>query len=178
MQEFNTLTIFRSSAGSGKTYTLVKEYLKLTLSHPQSFRQVLAITFTNKASDEMKSRIVKTLVDFTEGKSPELKEELKKILNKSEENFNSDVKKLLGLILHYYSDFAVCTIDSFFNKVIRSLSKEMGLPLKFDTELNQDVVIREITGRLLLDAGKDNRLTSWLEDFIFSKMGEDKGWNI
>ncbi|HKR04193.1 MAG TPA: UvrD-helicase domain-containing protein [Bacteroidia bacterium] len=178
MQSFNTLTIFRSSAGSGKTYTLVKEYLKLTLSNPPSFKQVLAITFTNKATDEMKSRIVKTLVDFTEGKSTELKEELKNILNKSEENFNLDVQKLLGLILHDYSGFAVCTIDSFFNKVIRSLSKEMGLPLKFDTELNQDVVIREITGQLLLDAGKDTRLTSWLEDFIFSKMSEDKGWKI
>src|SRR4051812_1677047 len=110
MQQFNALTIFRSSAGSGKTYTLVKEYLKLTLSHPQSFRQVLAITFTNKASDEMKSRIVKTLVDFTEGKSTELKEELKKTLNQGEEIFNSNVEKLLGLILHDYSDFAVCTI--------------------------------------------------------------------
>jgi ATP-dependent exoDNAse (exonuclease V) beta subunit len=178
MQEFNTLTIFRSSAGSGKTYTLVKEYLKLTLSSPQSFRQVLAITFTNKASDEMKSRIVKTLVDFTEGKSTELKEELKKTLKQDEESFNNNAGKLLGFILHDYSDFAVCTIDSFFNKVIRSLSKEMGLPLKFDTELNQDAVVKEITGRLLLDAGKDNRLTSWLEDFIFSKMDDDKGWKI
>ncbi|MEO5572344.1 MAG: UvrD-helicase domain-containing protein [Bacteroidia bacterium] len=178
MESFNTLTIFRSSAGSGKTYTLVKEYLKLTLSNPPSFKQVLAITFTNKASDEMKSRIVKTLVDFTEGKSIELKEELKKVLNKSEETFNLNVKKLLGLILHDYSDFAVCTIDSFFNRVIRSLAKEMGLPLKFDTELDQDVVINEITGRLLLEAGKDNRLTSWLEEFILSKMDDDKGWKI
>ncbi len=84
MNSFNTLTIFRSSAGSGKTYTLVKEYLKHSLSRPESFRHVLAITFTNKATDEMKSRIVKTLVDFTEGKSTELKEELKKTLGKNE----------------------------------------------------------------------------------------------
>jgi ATP-dependent exoDNAse (exonuclease V) beta subunit len=178
MQSFNTLTIFRSSAGSGKTYTLVKEYLKLALTRPQSFKHILAITFTNKATDEMKNRIVKSLVDFTEGKSGELKEELKKILNQDEEIFNLNVQKLLGFILHDYTDFGVCTIDSFFIRVIRSLAKEMGLPLRFDTELNQDIVISEITGRLLLDAGKDSRLTSWLEDFIFSKMSVDKGWSI
>ncbi len=178
MQLFNSLTIFRSSAGSGKTYTLVKEYLKITLAHPPSFKHVLAITFTNKATDEMKSRIVKTLVDFTEGKSSVLQEDLKKTLNQDEEIFNQNVQKLLGLILHDYTDFAVCTIDSFFIRVIRSLAKEMGLPLKFDTELNQDTVIREITGRLILETGKDSRLTSWLEDFIFSKMSGDKGWSI
>ncbi len=178
MNAFNTLTIYRSSAGSGKTYTLVKEYLKLTLGYPPVFKQILAITFTNKATDEMKSRIVNTLVDFTQGRNSELKEELKTILNLAEENFNSNAQQLLRLILHHYSDFGVCTIDSFFNKVLRALSKEIGLPLKFDTELNQGTVIREITGRLLLEAGKDSRLTSWLEDFIFSKMTADKGWNI
>src|SRR5205823_974317 len=125
------------------------------LAFPQSFHQILAVTFTNKATEEMKNRIVNTLIGFTDGKNEKLKEELKSDLKFSNEKFNQNVNGLLGLILHRYSDFAVCTIDSFFNRIIRSLAKEMGLPLRFDTELNQDVVISEITGRLLLDAGKD-----------------------
>lgn len=178
MNTFNTLTIYRSSAGSGKTYTLVKEYLKLALSYPAGFSQILAITFTNKATDEMKSRIIETLVEFTEDKSEVLKNELKELLNVTEEQFTQNSRKLLALILHNYSDFAVCTIDSFFSRVMRSLAKEMQLPLRFDTELNLDAVITEITTRLLLEAGKDTRITAWLEEFIISKMNDDKGWNI
>lgn len=178
MKEFNQLTIYRSSAGSGKTYTLVKEYLKLALISPNSFNQILAITFTNKATDEMKSRIVKTLVEFTIGKSELLKKELLTITSLDEAVFTANAQNLLTKILHNYSDFAVCTIDSFFSRVIRSLSKEMGLPLKFDTEINTDSVISEISNRLLLDAGKNMQLTQWLEDFMISRMNEGHGWNI
>ncbi|MFI5219435.1 MAG: UvrD-helicase domain-containing protein [Bacteroidia bacterium] len=178
MKPFNQLTIYRSSAGSGKTYTLVKEYLKIALAQPAFFHQVLAITFTNKAADEMKTRIIKTLVEFTEGKNEELKSELKKILNVSEEVFIENSKRLLNLILHRYSEFAVCTIDSFFHRIIRSLSKEMGIPLTFETELNEPAVISEIISRLFNSLNNDRALSKWLQDFMLSKMNEDKGWNI
>lgn len=178
MEEFNRLTIYRSSAGSGKTYTLVKEYLRIALHEPRNFRYILAITFTNKATDEMKSRIVKTLVEFTEGKNENLRNILIEELHITSQQFNLRATELLSLILHNYSDFSVCTIDSFFSRIMRSLAKEMHMPIQFDTEINTDMVLGIITENVLQEAGKDKELTRWLEEFILSKMEDEKGWRI
>src|SRR5436190_1601040 len=137
MQGFN---IYKSSAGSGKTYTLVKEYLKLALKSPSEFKQILAITFTNKATEEMKSRIIKALVELIENKNPALKEILQNEMS-ADVDISKKAQEVLDRILHDYSNFSVSTIDSFFHKIIRAFSKEMQLPLRFDVEMNQSNVI-------------------------------------
>src|SRR5688572_26836167 len=162
----NELVIYKSSAGSGKTFTLVLEYLKLLLKSPSSYRSILAVTFTNKATEEMKTRIIKALVAVAGGKNDEL---TKKVLEKTgltAEQAQERAKTSLDYILHDFSGFSVSTIDSFFSKILRTLARELQLPLRFDMELDTDSVIREITNMLLDDIGTDKWLRKWLGDFV------------
>ena len=172
----NELKIFKSSAGSGKTFTLVKEYLKLVLIQPDDYRSILAITFTNKAAEEMKSRIVEALVELSSGKEDKLfkilTEELPKV------NLKSKAEKALKNILHDYSSFSVSTIDSFFQRILRALAREIHLPLKMEVEVSTDDAILAVTESLLNQVGIDKELTEWLTDLALQKMGEEKGWNI
>src|SRR5260221_6534724 len=130
--------IYKSSAGSGKTYTLVKEYLKLVLTNPGDIRHTLAVTFTNKSAEEMKTRVIEKLSDLIEGNDSKLVSDLK------DEGGTADIpacaKEVLEIILHKYSYFAISTIDSFFHKIIRSFAREIKLRLGYDVELDQDMV--------------------------------------
>ncbi len=172
----SNLYIYQSSAGSGKTYKLSKEYLKLAFKYPGAFKKILAITFTNKATEEMKNRILKFLVDLSDERNEDLKKQL------MEEGLKGDIREqakvTLNAILHNYSDFSVSTIDSFFNRVLRSFSKELKLQIGYKVELDQKKVLREIADLLFRDLRKDAELRKYLEDFIMTKISEDKGWNI
>ncbi|MFN8142806.1 MAG: UvrD-helicase domain-containing protein [Bacteroidia bacterium] len=172
----NSLKIYKSSAGSGKTFTLVKEYLRLVLQNPDDFRHILAITFTNKAAGEMKERIISSLVDISKGKGGNMRELMEEELPGV--NLTVQADKSLKNILHDYSSFSVSTIDSFFQRLLRSLAREMHLPLRLEIEINLDDAIAEVTDRLLQDVGKDKELTSWLSDLLLQKMDEAKGWRI
>ncbi|MBK7572195.1 MAG: UvrD-helicase domain-containing protein [Bacteroidetes bacterium] len=172
----NALKIFKSSAGSGKTFTLVKEYLKLVLAHPEDYRSILAITFTNKAAEEMKSRIVEALVDLSSGNKSQLLEILENDLPKV--NIRVRAEKSLKNILHDYSSFSVSTIDSFFQRILRALAREIHLPLKMEVEVSTDDAILAVTDSILREVGNDKELTDWLTDLAPTKMGEEKGWNI
>ena len=129
-REDQNLLVYRSSAGSGKTYTLVKTYLILLFQSPSDFgfKEILAITFTNKAASEMKKKVLDALDNiYREGINNKLAIEISK-----ENNF--DINKLVKRariiskkILHNYKDFNLMTIDKFTNKVIRSFSNELGL---------------------------------------------------
>lgn len=173
-----TLTIYKSSAGSGKTYTLVREFLKLVLKNPESYRNILAVTFTNKATDEMKQRIISTLVELTENKNHSLAEDLCNELKKTPTQLKLDADAVLKKLLHNYSKFSIQTIDSFFNKTIRALARELKLPLQFEMEMNQGYVQACIVEQLLADIGVNSFLTRQLETFVLSKIDEDKGWNV
>ncbi|MEI6817762.1 MAG: UvrD-helicase domain-containing protein [Bacteroidota bacterium] len=170
------LKIYKSSAGSGKTYTLVKEYLLLVLKRPSDFKNILAITFTNKATAEMKSRIIDALIALSEGKAENLANDLQNDGLKVDIPVNAG--KVLENILHDYSSFAIQTIDGFFQRIVRALAFELKLPLRFDIELNQENVINKITDSLLLEVGKSENITEWLSKLMFFRMDEDKGWNI
>lgn len=174
----NELVIYRSSAGSGKTYTLVMEYLKLVLKRPSLYRSVLAITFTNKATEEMKTRIVAALVKIARNSDPKFIEEVQAATGIPIQELPEKSRKVLNNILHDYSGFAISTIDSFFSGLIRSLARELHLPLRFDLELNIDKVIDEITTLLLDDVGTDEWLSKWLREFILHQLDEEKGWRI
>jgi len=172
----SNLFIYKSSAGSGKTYKLAKEYLKLAFRYPGAFKNILAITFTNKATDEMKKRVIEFLVALANEKNSDLKKQLE------EEGVKGNIEELaqitLNSILHNYSDFSISTIDSFFNRVLRSFSKELKLRIGFEIELDNKKVLDEVVDMMMRGIKEDGNLEKYLTDFILSKINEDKGWDI
>lgn len=168
--------IYKSSAGSGKTYTLVKEYLRLALSNPDEFRHTLAITFTNKAAAEMKGRILQGLAELAAGRDRKLAEELSK--EGVQGNIASLAGEVLSNILHKYSYFSISTIDSFFHKVIRSFARELKLQLGYDVEMDQDMVLDKMIDETFDRIGEDVKLRGYLEDFVFYNIEEDGDWRI
>lgn len=172
----SNLLIYQSSAGSGKTYKLAKEYIKLAFKYPGAFKSILAITFTNKATEEMKSRVLKFLIDLSGEKDEKL---LKQLLDEGVDvDIKESAKTILSNILHNYSDFSISTIDSFFNRVLRSFSKELKLQIGYDIELDQNKVLKEITEMMLKGIKDDEDLKKYLSDFMLMKISEDKGWDI
>ena len=177
--------VYRSSAGSGKTFSLVKEYLKIVLRNPSNFRHILAITFTNKAANEMKERVMKALRDLTRiedipkgTSSYHLKEKLLTETGMSEGEISGKASEALSLILHHYSEFAIGTIDSFSHRIIRAFAHDFGLPVSFTVELDESELLTTAVDLLLERAGSDKDLTKLLIRFLESRMDEDRGWNI
>lgn len=171
--------VYRSSAGSGKTRSLSKEYLKLALGFRSDyFKHILAVTFTNKATHEMKDRILQYLIDFSSGSQNELAQELMKDLDLDARTFLDHSKETLTLLLHNYSRFSVSTIDAFFQKVIRSFTRESGILGNFRLEIDNDLVLEEVISNLLDDLGQDEELTRWVLDFSKANLREGTNWNI
>jgi ATP-dependent helicase/nuclease subunit A len=170
--------IYRSSAGSGKTYTLVKEYLRLVLSDPENFRGTLAVTFTNKAAAEMKSRIVESLIRLSKGEDPALEKTLQSEVVKK--NIQLEAANVLQKTLHQYSYFSVTTIDSFFLRIIRSFARELKLHLGYDIEIDSRQVMDKIVNDLLdsVTAADNDKLRQYLEKYVFYSIDDDKGWKI
>ncbi|MFC5624100.1 UvrD-helicase domain-containing protein [Algoriphagus winogradskyi] len=172
--------IYKSSAGSGKTYTLTLEYLKLALKSPHAFKQILAVTFTNKATQEMKERILKDLTRLSKEIRPSefLDQELMDALSLSEEGLKNAARETLLDILHGYGYFAVSTIDSFFQRVIRSFAKEMDLQAKFELELDQPAVLNRLVDRVVEQVSSDANLKKWLTEYAEERIEEGKSWDI
>jgi len=179
------IAVYRSSAGSGKTFTLVKEYVKIILVEPGDFRHVLAITFTNKAANEMKERVLKALAGLSKGDQAAdamIKGTLLPLLMKetglAAHEIAMNAAKALEMILHNYADFAIGTIDSFSHRLIRTFAHDFGLPVNFNVELDADELLSTAVDLLLDKVGDDAALTSILVKFLETRMEEDKGWNI
>ncbi|AUP79612.1 UvrD-helicase domain-containing protein [Flavivirga eckloniae] len=184
MNRNHSFTIYNASAGSGKTFTLVKEYLKILFqsNNSEHFKRILAITFTNKAVAEMKDRIVETLKQFSnkailntpnsmfKAICEELQMDPSTLYNKSE--------KLLNTIIHNYAAFDISTIDGFTHKLIRTFAYDLRLPLNFEVELDQDALLSEAVNSLIEKAGSDNALTKVLIDFALEKTDDDKSWDV
>jgi len=170
------LLIYQSSAGSGKTYTLAKEYLKLAFKYPGAFKHILAVTFTNKATAEMKNRILDFLIDLSEEKDDDLKSQL--IKEGVKIDIQSQSKLVLENILHDYSNFSISTNDSFFNKVLRSFSKELKIQLGFQVDFDNTAALDAISEKLLNEVDKDVSLEKFMEDYIYSSMDDDKSWDV
>lgn len=184
MENSPSFTIYNASAGSGKTYTLVKEYLKILFKSEkrEPFKHILAITFTNKAVAEMKERIIDTLKQFSE----------KTILSQHNSMFiaiceelemdalalHLKSKKLLEIILHNYAAFDVSTIDGFTHKLIRTFAHDLKLPLNFEVELDQETLLNEAVDSLISKAGIEKKLTKVLVDFAIEKADDDKSWDL
>ena len=178
--ENKPFVIYKSSAGSGKTYTLTLEYLKLALAHPGAFRQILAVTFTNKATAEMKERILEVLErlshEVREGEY--LDQQLMNHLKLDADQLKLRARNTLLGILHGYGYFAVSTIDSFFQKVIRSFAREMDLQAKFDLEMDTDAVLERLVDRLVEKVAQDKNLRTWLIGYAEEQIEDGKSWDI
>ncbi|MHA7128143.1 UvrD-helicase domain-containing protein [Algoriphagus namhaensis] len=172
--------IYKSSAGSGKTYTLTTEYLKLALRAPHAFRQILAVTFTNKATQEMKERIIEELNRLrTEVRpSEKMDSELMRALEVEEEGLKLLAQQTLTAILHDYGRFAVSTIDSFFQKVVRAFAREIDLNAKFEVELDQAAVLDRVVDRVVMQVMEDEFLHKWLVDYAQEQIQSGKSWDI
>lgn len=169
---------YNASAGSGKTYELAGIYLKSLFRDPKSYRNILAVTFTNKATAEMKERILHNLYLLSRGKKSEYSELIKEATGKAEEIIRSDASAILNQLLHDYSNFSVGTIDSFFQKVLRSFARESGLQAGFNIILESDMILMQAVDELLRDAETDNKLLEWLIEFGQREILEGKSWNL
>ncbi len=170
------LVVYKSSAGSGKTTTLVNEYLNIGLRKPTDFKHILAITFTNKAAREMKERIIMTLKKIGHGQWKD-DPRIRALFNKTqldEATFVERGHELLTLITHRYEDFSVSTIDSFVHKIIRTFANEVSLPPNFEVVIHNDDLIPYIVANLYDKVGKDEILTEILVRFVTEQSESEK----
>lgn len=176
----NRYTIYNASAGSGKTYTLVRDYLSILLSHQDRyyFKHVIAITFTNKAAAEMKERITSNLSCISHGKPTDMSQELLAISGLDQDTFQQRASNILQAIFADYSSFNITTIDALTHKIIRSFAHEFGLSADFDIELNTEKILQEAIDVVLSRLGEDETLTKLLVQLSIERSDEDKSWDI
>lgn len=176
--------IINASAGSGKTYTLVYAYLKklLCTNHDNGHRNMLALTFTNKAVNEMKFRILNNLYllahHLEDDKIKDIRSSLIIDLRIDLPSLQQKAQRVLNKILHEYAAFEVITLDSFTHKIIKSFAKDLKIPASFEVTLDSDLLLEEMTENILDQAGIDKDLTETLVTFSLNKIKELKSWNI
>ena len=173
-----TLTIYSASAGSGKTYKLTAIYLANLFKSRYNYRKILAVTFTNKATAEMKSRILDHLHKLATGEKSDYLPDLINATNKTEEWIRKEAKEILTSILHDYSRFSVSTIDSFFQKVLRAFAREVGLHSGFNIELDHSSILSSAVDEMFASAVTDAQLKNWLISYAMSNIDEEKSWNL
>ncbi len=179
-------SLYDASAGSGKTYTLVKEYLKIMLLSKKNdaYRNILAITFTKKAVHEMKSRVVESLSEFAKEvpseKALELMRDISTETHLSLPDISNKAKSIIKNLIHNYAAFDISTIDKFTLKVIRSFAHDLNLPISFETTTDTESLLTEAVDTLIARAGNDDdvELTKLLVDFTMEKTDDDKSWDI
>lgn len=174
------LTVYKASAGSGKTFTLAVEYIKLLIKNPLSFRNILAVTFTNKATEEMKLRILSQLYGIWK-MLPDSKVYMKEItgkLNISEKHASEQAGTALRCLIHNYNYFRVETIDSFFQSILRNLARELDLTANLRIGLNDIQVEEQAVDRLIESLSTTSIMLQWLINYIFSNINENKSWNV
>ncbi len=173
-----TLTIYSASAGSGKTYKLTAIYLANLFKSRYNYRKILAVTFTNKATAEMKSRILDNLYKIAVGENSDYLPGLVKVTNKTEDWIRKEAKEILNSILHDYSRFSVSTIDSFFQKVLRAFAREVGLHAGFNIELDHSSILSSAVDEMIASAAIDDQLKNWLITYALSNIDDEKSWNL
>ncbi len=174
------LTVYRASAGSGKTFTLATEYIKRLIIDPHAYRNILAVTFTNKATAEMKERILSQLYGISVGDVGS-KAYLEKVMDethKSETEVRHQAHQALSCILHDYSRFHVETIDTFSVSVMRNLAKELGVGANINIDLNAEDALSDAVDTLIENLQEDDQVLRWLSDYIQDNVEEGKQWRI
>ncbi|WP_299883383.1 exodeoxyribonuclease V subunit beta [uncultured Lacinutrix sp.] len=184
MPNQHSFRVYDASAGSGKTFTLVKEYLKILFASTSNyqFKHILAITFTNKAVGEMKARIIEMLKLFSDIEILETPNSMFKAICEElpieDDTLHKRSKIILNTIMHNYAAFDISTIDGFNHRLIRTFAYDLKLPLNFEVELDVKSLLNEAVDSLIAKAGSDKRLTKILVDFAIEKADDDKSWDV
>jgi ATP-dependent helicase/nuclease subunit A len=173
-----TFTVCSASAGSGKTYKLTGIYLTGLFKSRYNYRKILAVTFTHKATSEMKSRILDNLNKLSTGENSDYLTELVKSTNKTEEWIRNEAKEILNSILHDFSRFSVSTIDSFFQKILRAFAREAGLHSGFNIELDHSTMLSSAVDEMISSGATDTQLKNWLTIYAMSNIEDEKSWNL
>lgn len=175
------LTVYKASAGSGKTFTLAVEYISLLLQKPDAYREILAVTFTNKATAEMKMRILSQLYGIAHGCSDSesyLSAVMEKTGIQSKTLARNRAATALSLLMHHYHDFHVQTIDAFFQSVLRNLAHELDLSNSLRVSLNDKDVEEQAVDELIQSLAPTSKELKWISEYINTNIDDNKSWNV
>ena len=178
--------ILKASAGSGKTYRLAYEYIKGVVCDPSLYRETLAVTFTNKATEQMKRRIVESLHALAAapetappgGDRVTYLDELMRETGLSRSRIVRNAAQARTLILHDYSRFAVSTIDKFFQRVARAFFRELGLDFDYTVEIDREWVLESAVDRLLERTAADRELRQAVGRLVAERSEQGRGWDV
>lgn len=171
--------IYKASAGSGKTYSLVLEYILILIKNPNEYKHILAVTFTNDATEEMKHRVLQQLHTLWE--HPEKSNYIRDLISLTgQDSFHIQMRagEALQNILHDYSNFNICTIDAFFQKILRAFAKDIGLSAGYNLHLETETAIHDITEKVIANTTPDHKQGKWLMKAALEKIEEGKSWNF
>ena len=174
------LTVYKASAGSGKTFTLASEYITLVVKNPQDYKKILAVTFTNKATQEMKTRILSQLYGIAHN-LPDSQAYFEQVLRKTglpEATIREKAADALSLLTHHYNEFRVQTIDAFFQSVLRNLARELNLTANLRIDLNDEQVEAQAVDELINSLEEGEEVLGWIRDYIDKNIEDDQGWNV
>ena len=176
-----TLYIYKASAGSGKTFTLAVEYIKLLIANPKAYRHTLAVTFTNKATGEMKERILGSLYGVANALE-EAHDYFLKISaafpTMSEQELRARAREALHLMLHDYGHFRIQTIDAFFQSILRGMAKELELSGDLEILIEDDELLSNTVDLLIKRLTPTSQETAWLVEYVEEYLENDRGWNV
>ena len=174
------LTVYKASAGSGKTFALAIHYIKLVVNNPQAYRNILAVTFTNKATEEMKTRILSQLYGIWKQlpDSEGYMNEVCKALNATPGYVSERAGMALNLLLHNYNHFRVMTIDTFFQSVLRNLARELDLTANLRIGLNDSQVEELAVDEMIADLKTTDVMLQWILKYIMENISDDRSWNV
>jgi len=174
------LVVYKASAGSGKTFTLATEYIKLLVENPQSYRTILAVTFTNKATEEMKMRIISQLYGISRllPDSDNYLQHIVRLTGLSEALVSRRAGEALYLLLHNYNYFRIETIDTFFQSVLRNLARELDLTANLRIGLNDIQVEEQAVDRLIDNLTHTDVMLQWILKYIMENISDNQSWNI
>lgn len=175
------INIYRASAGAGKTHKLTGEYIRLLFNQPYAYKHILAVTFTNKATDEMKQRILQELYHLASpGKKSDYLPELMAFSGKDEAWVRGEAERILIAILHDYSSFSISTIDKFFQMVMRAFAREMGKIATYNVELDKEGVLSNAIDRMFseLDKPENESLLNWLIAYSLEAVDAGNSWDV
>ena len=170
--------ILNASAGSGKTYQLAYKFVRDVVGRPDLYRHILAVTFTNKATEEMKSRILKEIHALASGAGSAYLDSLCRELRLDEQTVRKRAAEARSRILHDYSRFTVLTIDTFFQRILRAFIKELGLDLNYNVEIETASVLSKSADSLIDRITDDPALGRWLTAFVQERIDEGRKWDV
>ena len=175
--ENKPIHLYLASAGSGKTHTLAHDYLKLALrTSPDRFKYIVAITFTNRATEEMRDRLLKVLNELRHGVGTS-HVWLSQTLHLSHEELKNRADALLNHMLHHYSHFCVCTMDVFLLRLMRAFLLEIGLSGHVHLSLDTTAARKKMVTTLLTAIGKNQAVTQWIQNFLEERLNAPEGYN-